>query len=93
MRHGSAAFSFNIFSTNGMCPPGLIVAHSGSPALATGRADHARMLAHAATRRLAAQGRTSPSQAEDRAYWKACAPVAVRRAIAIRQDAEFAKLP
>jgi hypothetical protein len=56
--------------------------------MAEGRADHARMLAYAAKRRLAAQ---SPS--DDRAYWKAGAPIALNRAIAIRRDAGLAKLP
>ena len=41
------------------------------------RSDHARMLAHAAKRRLAASG-------EDGAYWKACAPAALAKASAIR---------
>ncbi len=55
-----------------------------APAL--GRADHARMLAHAAKRRLAAQG-------QDADYWKACAPAALAKAAAIRADAGFARLP
>jgi hypothetical protein len=50
------------------------------------RSDHARMLAHAATRRKAAVG-------EDRAYWKACAPAAVAKAASIRASAGFARLP
>lgn len=50
------------------------------------RSDHARMLAHAATRRRAASG-------EDRAYWKACAPAAVAKAAAIRASAGFSRLP
>jgi hypothetical protein len=51
-----------------------------------GRADHARMLAHAAKRRLAAQG-------QDAQYWKACAPAAIAKAAAIRSHAGFARLP
>ncbi len=51
-----------------------------------GRADHARMLAHAAKRRLSARG-------EDAGYWKACAPAAIAKAAAIRADASFARLP
>ncbi len=51
-----------------------------------GRADHARMLAHAAKRRLAAKG-------QDAGYWKACAPAAIAKAAAIRLDASFARLP
>jgi hypothetical protein len=46
------------------------------------------MLAYAAKRRLAA-GRPSV----DRAYWKACAPAALTRAITIRREAGLAKLP
>jgi hypothetical protein len=56
--------------------------------MAQGRGDHARLLAHAAKRRLAAQ---SPSP--DRAYWRAGAPVALQKAIAIRRDQGLAKLP
>jgi hypothetical protein len=62
--------------------------------MAAGRADHARMLAHAAKRRLAAQ--TVPNDrtpSDDRAYWKACAPTALQRATAIRREAGLAKLP
>jgi hypothetical protein len=79
---------FNVFSTNGAVPRGFFAAQTGLPAMALGRADHAKMLAHAASRRRAAQG-----PAEDRAYWKACAPAAVTRATAIRRDAGLAKLP
>ncbi len=79
---------FNIFSTNGAVPDGVFAAQTGLPVKAQGRADHAQMLAYAAKRRLAAQ---SPS--EDRAYWMACAPVALSRAITIRRDAGLATLP
>ena len=61
---------------------GLIKAHS--------RADHARMLAHAAKRRLASQ---QPAGDHDADYWKACAPAAVAKAAAIRAEASFARLP
>ena len=50
------------------------------------RADHARMLGHAATRRRAARG-------EDRGYWIACAPAALAKAAAIRTASGFARLP
>ena len=50
------------------------------------RSDHARMLAHAAKRRLAAQGL-------DGDYWKACAPAAIAKAAAIRTAAGFSRLP
>jgi hypothetical protein len=52
----------------------------------TPRADHARMLAHAAVRRLRALG-------QDGGYWKACAPMALRRAAALRRDRGFSRLP
>ncbi len=57
-------------------------------ARAYGRADHARMMAHAARRRSAAS-----SRGEDARYWKACAPAAVARAAAIRSERGFARLP
>jgi hypothetical protein len=88
MRHGSATRSFNIFSTNGVVPDSGLLTQHGLPAMSEGRADHAKMLAYAAKRRLAVGG-----PAADRAYWKACAPVALKRAIAIRRDAGLAKLP
>jgi hypothetical protein len=79
---------FNVFSTNGVFPQHFFAAHVGSPVMAQGRADHAKMLAHAATRRLAALTRP-----QDGDYWKTCAPIAVNRAIAIRREAGLAKLP
>jgi hypothetical protein len=88
VKQGCAQFSFNVFSTGGVMPSGGFFAHASLPTMFNGRAGHAKMLAHAAKRRLAAQG---PSQ--DRAYWKAGAPVALNRAIAIRRDAGLAKLP
>ena len=62
------------------------VVHVAPIAAGFGRADHARMLAHAAKRRLAAQG-------QDASYWKACAPAAIAKAAAIRAEAGFAHLP
>jgi hypothetical protein len=56
------------------------------PSRASMRGDHARMLAHAATRRRRATG-------EDRDYWKACAPSAVAKAAAIRGERGFPTLP
>jgi len=88
MKYGRESSGFNIFSTNGVVPHGGAPLLSGPPMMAQGRADHARMLAHAAARRLAAH-RLSP----DRAYWKAGAPIALSRAISIRQDKGLAKLP
>ena len=43
------------------------------------RGDHARLLAHAAQRRLRAKG-------EDRAYWMAGAPLALARAASLRAE-------
>jgi hypothetical protein len=88
MGHGSASGGFNIFSTNGVLPRVGEPSPSGSPKMVQGRGDHARLLAHAAKRRLAAQ---NPSP--DRAYWRAGAPVALQKAIAIRRDQGLAKLP
>jgi hypothetical protein len=51
------------------------------------RAEHARMLDHAAARRRRASG------LDDRDYWRACAPVAVARATRLRGEAGFARLP
>ncbi|WP_174299974.1 hypothetical protein [Caulobacter sp. S45] len=50
------------------------------------RSDHARMLAHAAKRRRAAEG-------ADGDYWKACAPAAIAKAAAIRIAAGVSRLP
>ncbi len=57
----------------------------GTGTAGSARSDHARMLAHAAKRRLAASG-------EDAAYWKACAPAAIAKASAIRA-AGLVRLP
>jgi hypothetical protein len=88
MRHGGASGGFNIFSTNGVLPRCGERTPSGPPTMAQGRGDHARLLAYAAKRRLAAQ-----SSSPDRAYWRAGAPVALQKAIAIRRDQGLAKLP
>ena len=58
--------------TSTVTPIGALVptAMAGRGCAGPTRSDHARMLAHAATRRRAACG-------EDRDYWKACAPAAV----------------
>ncbi len=52
------------------------------------RAEHARMMAHAARRRFAAASRN-----EDAGYWKACAPAAIAKAASIRANGGFARLP
>ena len=61
-------------------------AMAGRGGVGAARSDHARMLAHAASRRRAAVG-------AERDYWKACAPAAVARAAAIRKGSGFARLP
>jgi hypothetical protein len=48
------------------------------------RALHARMLAHAATRRRAAAASARQDARVDAIYWKACAPQAVVKARAFR---------
>ncbi len=57
-----------------------------APARSGGRADHARMMAHAAKRRRSAWG-------QDASYWKACAPAAIAKATSIRSESDFARLP
>ena len=64
----------------------LSPAATGLRTVGASRSDHARMLAHAASRRRSAAGM-------DRSYWLACAPAAVARAAAIRTGAGFAPLP
>jgi hypothetical protein len=64
--------------------PGTCAALPGASTVAS-RAEHARMLAHAAARRLRAFG-------DDRAYWLTGAPTALAQAAAIRA-AGFSPLP
>jgi hypothetical protein len=66
----------------------------GDPRLpqTTQRAVHARMLAHAATRRRAAMASLRDACRIDALYWKAGAPDAVAKARALRQ-AGWAGLP
>jgi hypothetical protein len=63
------------------------VATPGSPRLLETpiRAFHARMLAHAATRRRAAVMSARNDCRVDAVYWKACAPQALTRARALRE--------
>lgn len=67
-----------------IAPAGLLLPPA-PPASGGARSEHARMLGHAAKRRLAARG-------EDAGYWKACAPAAVAKAARIRSEG-FARLP
>jgi len=57
------------------------------------REEHARMLTIAAARRLRATERASASRIEDADYWKEVAPFAVARAVVLRAQPGFARLP
>jgi hypothetical protein len=71
------------------------VAVPGSPTIPdlTPRALHARLLANAAQRRLRGVERRAAARPEDADYWLHAAPVAVRKACALREDKSFAPLP
>jgi len=57
------------------------------------RALHARLLANAAQRRLRGLERKRADRPEDAEYWLHAAPVAIRKASALREDRSFAPLP
>ena len=57
------------------------------------RALHARLLANAAQRRLRGLERKRADRPEDAAYWLHAAPVAIRKASALREERSFAPLP
>jgi hypothetical protein len=71
------------------------VAVPGSPAIAElpPRALHARLLENAALRRLRGLERLRNNRMEDADYWLTAAPVAVRKASALREEKSFAALP
>jgi len=71
------------------------VAVPGSPAIPefTPRALHARLLENAAQRRLRGLERRRADRPEDADYWLHAAPVAVRKACALREARSFAPLP
>jgi hypothetical protein len=71
------------------------VAVPGSPAMSepTPRALHARLLENAALRRLRGLERRRGNRPDDADYWLHAAPVAVRKACALREEASFAPLP
>lgn len=71
------------------------VAVPGSPAIAelSPRAMHARLLENAALRRLRGLERRQAHRDDDAGYWFSAAPVAVRRASALREDKSFAPIP
>ena len=71
------------------------VAVPGSPAIAelSPRAMHARLLENAALRRIRGAERLRSNRMEDADYWLHAAPVAVRKACALREEKSFAPLP
>jgi len=71
------------------------VAVSGSPAIPalSPRALHARLLENAALRRLRGVERLRSNRRDDADYWLHAAPVAVRKACALREEKSFAPLP
>ena len=68
--------------------PGSPTIHDLSP-----RALHARLLENAALRRMRGAERLRSNRLEDADYWLHAAPVAVRKASALREEKSFAPLP
>jgi hypothetical protein len=71
------------------------VAVPGSPAIhdLSPRALHARLLENAALRRMRGLERRREQRLEDAEYWLHAAPIAVRKASALREDKSFLSLP
>nr|WP_314528740.1 hypothetical protein [uncultured Brevundimonas sp.] len=71
------------------------VAVPGSPAIAelSPRALHARLLENAALRRMRGLERRRQRRLDDADYWLHAAPIAVKKAMALREDRSFAPLP
>ncbi len=71
------------------------VAVPGSPAIPelSPRALHARLLENAALRRMRGLERRREQRLDDANYWLHAAPLAVRKASALREDKSFAPLP
>ena len=71
------------------------VAVPGSPAIVelSPRALHARLLENAAQRRMRGLERRRERRMDDADYWLHAAPVAVRKACALREAKSFAPLP
>lgn len=71
------------------------VAVPGSPAIIepTPRALHARFLQNAALRRMRGLERRREKRLDDADYWLHAAPLAVRKASALREERSFAPLP
>ena len=71
------------------------VAVPGSPAIPelSPRALHARLLENAALRRMRGLERRREHRLDDADYWLHAAPIAVKKASALREDRSFAPLP
>ena len=71
------------------------VAVPGSPSIShlSPRALHARLLENAALRRQRGLERRRSNRPDDADYWLHAAPVAVRKASALREQKSFAPLP
>jgi len=71
------------------------VAVPGSPAIAelSPRALHARLLENAALRRLRGLERRREQRMDDADYWLHAAPIAVRKACALREERSFSPIP
>ena len=71
------------------------VAVPGSPAIhdLSPRALHARLLENAALRRMRGLEHRREQRLEDAEYWLHAAPIAVRKASALREDKSFLSLP
>ncbi len=71
------------------------VAVPGSPSIPvlSPRAQHARLLENAALRRMRGAERLRSNRRDDADYWLHAAPVAVRKACALREEKCFAPLP
>ena len=71
------------------------VAVPGSPAIVeiSPRALHARLLENAALRRMRGLERRREQRLDDADYWLHAAPIAVRKASALREEKSFAPLP
>ncbi|KQW82305.1 hypothetical protein [Brevundimonas sp. Root1279] len=57
------------------------------------RALHARLLQNAAQRRMRGQERRRSNRRDDADYWLAAAPMAIRKASALRGASSFTALP
>ena len=74
-------------------PDAVAVPHAPAIHDLTARALHARLLENAAQRRRRGIERKRADRPEDANYWLHAAPVAVRKACALREDRSFAPLP